>query len=202
MKLTLIATTAILSTTLAAPIAWSAEVPTQDSVVGQATILSQFRGLGVDAHSDPDGSNPSGNASAASRSTYSVSGHVTCMTVVGNRATVGFAVDSGFSVNGSLGHLIFVEDNGSPGAGRDLANDVEAGLPPTSCPPPSDEDLVPFPFIPIRPQPIQAGDITVIDAPPLPPSSKQQCKNGGWRDFPEFRNQGQCVAFVARLDAA
>ena len=30
------------------------------------------------------------------------------------------------------------------------------------------------------------------------PTSKEQCKNGGWRNFPEFKNQGQCVAFVER----
>ena len=28
------------------------------------------------------------------------------------------------------------------------------------------------------------------------PTSKDQCKNGGWRNF-GFRNQGQCVSFVA-----
>jgi hypothetical protein len=197
---TRILTAAISLTALAVPSASSAAPPTppppaQDSVVGQATILSQFRGLGVDAHSDADGSNPSGTATAGSRSTYSVSGHVTCMTVVGNRATVGFAVDSGFSVYGNLGHLIFVEDNGTPGAGRDLANDVEAAVPPTVCPAPTDEDLVPFPFIPIRPQPIEAGDITVVDAQPLP-TTKDQCKNGGWQQF-GFANQGQCISFVA-----
>jgi hypothetical protein len=185
---------------LAVPGASSAQVPvpppTQDSVVGGATILSQFRGLSVDAHSDPDGSNPSGEASAGLRSTYSVSGHVTCMTVVGNRATVGFAVDSGFSVFGNLGHVIFVEDNGSPGAGRDLANDVETALPPTFCAAPTDEDLVPFPFIPIRPQPIEAGDITVVDAQPLP-ITKEQCTDGGWKQF-GFKNQGQCIAFLER----
>jgi hypothetical protein len=201
MNQKLILTTVIVAAALAVPSASSAQMPapgpTQDSVVGQATILSQFRGFGVDAHSNPDGSNPSGTADAGARSTYSVSGHVTCMTVVGNRATVGFAVDSGFSVFGNHGHLIFVEDNGSPGAGRDLANDVEAAIPPTSCPAPTDEDLVPFPFIPIRPQPIEAGDITVVDAP-LRPASKDQCRRNGWRDFPDFKNQGQCIAFVAR----
>jgi hypothetical protein len=31
---------------------------------------------------------------------------------------------------------------------------------------------------------------------PLGPTTKDQCKNGGWRDFPEFKNQGQCIAFV------
>ena len=90
--------------------------------------------------------------------------------------------------------MIFVEDNGSPGAGRDLANDVGTALPPTSCPAPTDEDFVPFPFIPIRPQPIEAGDITVVDAQALP-TTKDQCKDGGWRDF-GFKNQGQCIKFV------
>src|SRR4051794_26164677 len=28
--------------------------------------------------------------------------------------------------------------------------------------------------------------------------SKSDCKNGGWRSFPGFKNQGQCVAFVER----
>jgi hypothetical protein len=33
-----------------------------------------------------------------------------------------------------------------------------------------------------------------------PPTDKNQCKNGGWQRFnnPTFRNQGQCVSFVAR----
>ena len=29
------------------------------------------------------------------------------------------------------------------------------------------------------------------------PTSKEQCKNGGWRNFPQFKNQGQCIAFVS-----
>jgi hypothetical protein len=31
-----------------------------------------------------------------------------------------------------------------------------------------------------------------------PPSSKQECKKGGWRKYknPSFKNQGQCVKFV------
>ena len=28
------------------------------------------------------------------------------------------------------------------------------------------------------------------------PTSKRQCKNGGWHNFPQFKNQGQCIAFV------
>ena len=34
---------------------------------------------------------------------------------------------------------------------------------------------------------------------PLPrlPTSKGQCKNGGWRTYGVFKNQGDCVSFVA-----
>ena len=30
------------------------------------------------------------------------------------------------------------------------------------------------------------------------PTDKDQCKNGGWRNYPGFKNQGQCIAFVQR----
>ena len=40
-------------------------------------------------------------------------------------------------------------------------------------------------------------EIAVTPSPRVP-ASKEQCKNGGWRNFPQFRNQGQCVAFVER----
>ena len=36
----------------------------------------------------------------------------------------------------------------------------------------------------------------VTDAQPFP-TSKDQCKNGGWRTFGGFKNQGDCVSFVA-----
>jgi hypothetical protein len=56
---------------------------------------------------------------------------------------------------------------------------------PTVCPPPS-------PFILL----LFGGDIVVVDAPPLP-TSTEQCKNGGWQSFDVFKNQGDCVSFVA-----
>ena len=76
-----------------------------------------------------------------------------------------------------------------------VAPGTSAAVPPTVCPAPTVEDLVPFPFIPIRPQPIEGGDITVVDAQPLP-TSKDQCKRGGRQQY-GFANQGQCVRFVA-----
>jgi hypothetical protein len=40
------------------------------------------------------------------------------------------------------------------------------------------------------------GQSVIRPAPPLP-TSKDQCKNGGWRAFPGFKNQGDCVSYVA-----
>jgi DNA-binding beta-propeller fold protein YncE len=37
-----------------------------------------------------------------------------------------------------------------------------------------------------------------VASTPRVPTSKEQCKNGGWRDFPGFKSQGQCIAFVNR----
>jgi hypothetical protein len=51
---------------------------------------------------------------------------------------------------------------------------------------------------PKDPATVPAGDlpdgIAVGPAPPVP-TSIEQCKNGGWRQF-GFKGQGQCVAFV------
>jgi hypothetical protein len=45
------------------------------------------------------------------------------------------------------------------------------------------------------------GNATTWNFEPLtgPPTSKDQCKNGGWQDFdnPTFKNQGDCVSYVA-----
>jgi hypothetical protein len=41
--------------------------------------------------------------------------------------------------------------------------------------------------------------IALTGARPCLPTSKDQCKNGGWRNYgTTFKNQGQCVAFVQR----
>jgi DNA-binding beta-propeller fold protein YncE len=52
---------------------------------------------------------------------------------------------------------------------------------------------------PKTPPTVPAGgfpaEVAVSSAPRVP-TSKAQCKNGGWRNFPQFKNQGQCIAFV------
>ncbi|MBC5811138.1 MAG: hypothetical protein GIW95_09880 [Candidatus Eremiobacteraeota bacterium] len=40
------------------------------------------------------------------------------------------------------------------------------------------------------------GSATIILPPPMP-TSADQCKKGGWRTFGIFKNQGDCVSFVA-----
>ena len=44
-----------------------------------------------------------------------------------------------------------------------------------------------------------ANVATAVGGPP-PPTSKAECKHGGWKNFPQFKNQGQCVRFVNSHD--
>jgi hypothetical protein len=38
---------------------------------------------------------------------------------------------------------------------------------------------------------------TITSCAPPRPTSIEQCKNGGWHQFDAFKNQGDCVSFVA-----
>ncbi|MBN1527579.1 MAG: hypothetical protein JW895_00850 [Thermoleophilaceae bacterium] len=42
---------------------------------------------------------------------------------------------------------------------------------------------------------VRSGDIVIVDATPFP-VSKGDCKNGGWRNYPAFQTQGDCVSYV------
>ena len=46
---------------------------------------------------------------------------------------------------------------------------------------------------------ITFNGVTQVPVPVGPPTTKAQCKHGGWKTFtnPSFKNQGQCVSFVA-----
>jgi hypothetical protein len=109
-----------------------------------------------------------------------------CLTVSGNRATVGIAltfVDSVVPASPGGGVLYNVEDDG---IGQDRTRREILAAPPTACP------LEPTGAL----TPISDGDIKVTDAPALP-TSAHQCKDGGWHTFAGFKNQGQCVSYVA-----
>ena len=76
-----------------------------------------------------------------------------------------------------------VEDNGVGTADR-FGVMLSSGLP--TC-----EDPTTLPT-----DPLGMGDLHVVDAQPFP-TSKDQCKNGAWKNFGAFKNQGDCVSFVA-----
>lgn len=44
---------------------------------------------------------------------------------------------------------------------------------------------------------LQESFTSSLTAPvPVAPTSKDQCKNNGWKNFPQFKNQGECVSSV------
>jgi hypothetical protein len=175
---------------IAWPSAANGQAPIEDFAVGDVVQLPTRPVTFVfNARSGPSGENPSGTVEWADR-VQLYGGPVTCLTVTGNRATIGFENQHDLSED-FKGGLIFLEDNGTPGVGKDLI--VGDGLladPPTVCPP----NTVIYNFL----QTVTSGELIVNDAPALP-TSKNQCKNGGWGNYgTAFTNQGQCVAFVVR----
>jgi hypothetical protein len=169
-----------IAVTLAAPAA-AAAVP-EDSVTGFAAAGLGRRAvdLTLDAHSGPSGENPTG---IVGFNTF-LGGDlgdlpVHCLSVSGNRATIVVRISP--SPPAPAGVLISVEDNGPTG---DRADWGFIDALPAACPAPA-----------AVLEPIRAGDIIVQDAAPLP-TSKAQCKRGGWQTFGVFKNQGDCIHFV------
>jgi hypothetical protein len=172
-----VATTMVLAALLAPGAA--AQVPRQDSVIGsgvaQAGVPFDFT---IDARSGPSDENPTGQASFRSSSDGSVffEGPVICLSVQGNVATVNLATPQ-FST-------VTMEITDSP------SGDLIRAIPtPMGSPCALTGSAVDFA--------VTSGDVVVVDAPPLP-TSKDQCKKGGWQTFGVFKNQGDCVSFVAK----
>jgi hypothetical protein len=196
-----VAATIVLAT---APSAM-AQAPPGDSVTGDLFDNATFLFVNeIDARSGPSGENPAGTATwhvgGGLGPTWSVS--VSCLAVTGNTAVIGFSGTMRFfGADSPVAGLIHVVDGGGPASGQDSFEWAETigapGGPP--IPGPSDCSSYPSSFPPSgfatgfnR----TAGDIVVVDVTPLP-TSKDQCKNGGWRTFGVFKNQGACVSFVA-----
>ena len=148
-----------------------AQTPAQDSVTGsgESNIPGCSGPFEINAQSGPSGENPTGQVNCGTL----FSGPVTCLNVSGNVALL--TVQD--SVFGQVGVRI---TDGGP-----MADQLEALLG-AGCPTPLSSYLD-FDF---------TGEIVVVDAPPGP-TSKGECRNGGWRAFGVFRNQGDCVSFVA-----
>jgi hypothetical protein len=175
-------------TCLSAPSpAFSAPTPRQDSVRGTVTTLGSVNQVihwQITATSGPSGENPTGRVSAFFEGfgPY-LDGPVTCLSVHDNVAVL--------QTQDSLMRLPIayrITDN----EGLGVPDVVEAAYAN-----PGFSDCRPE-FSYIRTDHVTSGDIVVVDVPPLP-TSKEECKDGGWRAFGStFSNQGQCVAFVQR----
>ena len=206
----------------ALPSTWAAgQAPTEDSATGVAYITVEqcienpppLPGAPpfivcftpdryvFDVHSGPAGENPRGTvifATGERAGQMSDFGVVTCLSASGNRASVGVNF-RGLSVlppprDRPYSAVVFVEDNGGEGQDR-LAVEVlpQGTTAPSVCPGSLPAGLQLGPTYPRMFT--DDGSVTVTDAPNPLPTSKDQCKHGGWAQF-GFKNQGQCIRFV------
>jgi hypothetical protein len=184
---------AVLTMTVAALVIPSAaQAQAQDSVVGSGHVL--LTDFVVAIQSGPNGENPTG--------TLELSGFVsgiavpTCLRVSGNTAVAAYVFEAGPNIGQAF--IAEVQDNGPPMNGLPVDVVTYAGFldtgPLTACPAPGAGP--PAGFSSVGAGPLSSGDVTVTDAPSLP-NAQDQCKNGGWRDFGLFKNQGDCISFVA-----
>ena len=117
-------------------------------------------------------------------------------------------IDVPGGIQDSAAGLLRIVDGGPAGSGQESFEWAFLGggqfvpfpgPPPDALPGPTDCATFPGPFPSPRVETLTSIDFVVIDAPALP-SSTAQCKNGGWRNFGVFKNQGDCVSYVATGD--
>jgi hypothetical protein len=178
----------------------AAQTPVGDSVTGSllldppGTSSDFIQRYIFDARSGPTGEDPSGTVTRHYGQIVDP-GTVTCLAVNGNRATIGVSfTDAPFMI--AYGSVIFVDDLG--GEGEDTIV-TQTFFPPSTGPTVCPTELpagITRPLGPTYPDPLFDGNVVIVEAPSLP-ISKDQCKNAGWRAFGVFKNQGDCVSFVA-----
>jgi hypothetical protein len=166
--------------------------------------------------SGPNGENPAGavlvvESGPSPGGSTSVQGAVTCLSVRDRVAIIGVTGSRQRFGSGSphtqIAGLIRVVDAGGPDSNADIfqfaisegPRDSRTLLPgPTSCS--SFPGPFPFPSLFINAPSSNftnnTGNVVVTDTRPLP-TSKEQCKKGGWQSYGVFKNQGDCVSFVA-----
>jgi hypothetical protein len=166
-----------------------AQVPTQDSVVGSLVVPPVRPGFAVtiNAFSGPSGESPTGTIEAVTRDGGPFTFPVTCLHVTGNRGVIGSRQVLGSDV--LQVYLLVVDEPGDTPDRAQLRFFLNEPLAPATC---AEYAAVTAGISPDS----GAGSVVVTDAQPLP-ISKDQCKNGGWHNFTGFRNQGDCVSFVA-----
>ena len=176
-----------------------------DSVWGEAADPDGDvpRVISVFASSDPDGGNPTGELQLRSQNAGSTRVSVTCLNVRGREAILGFTgQDFDPDLRPIAGYariLDRVVEIAETALGPSWVPTPEAPQPPPPLPGPTTcASFPPFPRLSLLTLTFEVGNIVVTDAPSFP-TSKEQCNNGGWRNFgATFKNQGQCVAFIQR----
>jgi hypothetical protein len=168
----------------------------QDSatVSGETSLsIGFFSSIDIQAASGPSGEDPTGRVfyvqtgGAGPKPVGSLtSANVTCLAVSGNGAVIGFT--DNFAGGPFNQVTVQVADLGPADSARDRWWIPALGRDPGDC--------APFADAPGRSAPLTLGDAVVTDAPPFP-TSKDECKNGGWQTYGIFKNQGDCVSFVA-----
>ena len=203
----------VVASMSALPPVAGAQTPGEDSVVGTAwdcTFAEEcqpdpseaaFVELTANAHSGPVGQNPAGTMTWSERvlGDFVINeAQVTCLAVTGRVAIVGVAGTRTLTrvdVSVPIAGLVRVTDGGGSGSGQDVFEfDIrQAPLPGPPLPGPTECSAFPAAAPTLR---NDGGDLVVTDTQPLP-ASKNQCKNGGWRTYGVFKNQGDCVSFLA-----
>ncbi|MEA2400996.1 MAG: hypothetical protein QOK00_1399 [Thermoleophilaceae bacterium] len=163
-----------------------AQAPAQDSVVltGGPAIAGSFTVTSLNVTSGPSGENPTGQVSYGAFGVMPVSRPVTCLAVRGNAATINISVPLSRPPPFDVGIVTVAVVDNAP----DSFDATVVGRAPTDCSP-----TPPIVFG----GPLTSGDITVVDARPSP-TSKADCRTGGWRNFPGFRNRRECIRSVRR----
>jgi hypothetical protein len=168
-----------------------AQVPAGDSVTGAGTARFVSAGLegltvpfAIDVRGGPSGENPTGSVSLLLTFT-----DPSCLAVRdgGGAAAPTAAMNL---VNPITGQRVVIQIGGGESGPQLIA--LFAADSPSDCS---------FRTSPTTLAEVISGSIAIVDAPPRP-TSKGQCKNGGWRNFGAlFRSQGDCVSFVTKGSA-
>jgi hypothetical protein len=176
---------ALLAVSLGVATGAAAQVPSQDSASATGGTAS-YTSFTLSVTSGPSGENPTGTFVLDIPGLFhGEASSIACLAVSGNEATF-----AGTQIPNAFGFTHFkatVVDNGPPGSGLDTFA-TNGYFAPQDC-----STAEPGAF---GTQTLTSGDVVVVDAPPLP-TTKDQCKNGGWKNFGVFKNQGDCVSFVA-----
>ena len=180
---------AVIVVTLAALLAAGspsgAQAPAGDSVTGTGTMRLGFLStccvitpFEFDVHSGPSGEDPVGSLQL-----LLPFDDPTCFVIrsgggqVADEAVINFR-------NTLSGARVLVRIAGGTSGPRQIWLSTASSA--------SDCSFVP----PVSVAEVIEGGISIFDAPQLP-TTTEQCKNGGWGTYGVFKNQGECVSFVA-----